>query len=149
MFNDLPKSKGEEYKKVFESYSKGQEGNVNKQELANIFKAINIDASDEEIKEIIKKMDLEGKKQINYEEFLTIINQREKDVDEEEEVLKAFKVFDKEGNGLININELKDIMLSMGNNWSENEINEMFAEADIDMDGYLNYEDFVRTMMSK
>ena len=149
MFNDLPKNKGEEYKKVFESYSKGQEGNVNKQELANIFKAINIDASDEEIKEIIKKMDLENKKEINYEEFLTIINQREKDVDEEEEVLKAFKVFDKEGNGLININELKDIMLSMGNNWSENEINEMFAEADIDMDGYLNYEDFVRTMMSK
>ena len=135
MFNDLPKNKGEEYKKVFESYSKGQEGNVNKQELANIFKAINIDASDEEIKEIIKKMDLEDKKEINYDEFLTIINQREKDVDEEEEVLKAFKVFDKEGNGLININELKDIMLSMGNNWSENEINEMFAEADIDMDG--------------
>ena len=92
MFNDLPKSKGEEYKKVFESYSKGQEGNVNKQELANIFKAINIDASDEEIKEIIKKMDLEDKKEINYDEFLTIINQREKDVDEEEEVLKAFKV---------------------------------------------------------
>ena len=149
MFNDLPKNKGEEYKKVFESYSKGQEGNVNKQELANIFKAINIDASDEEIKEIIKKMDLEDKKEINYDEFLTIINQREKDVDEEEEVLKAFKVFDKDGNGLININELKDIMLSMGNNWSENEINEMFAEADIDMDGYLNYEDFVRTMMSK
>ena len=149
MFNDLPKNKGEEYKKVFESYSKGQEGNVNKQELANIFKAINIDASDEEIKEIIKKMDLEDKKEINYDEFLAIINQREKDVDEEEEVLKAFKVFDKEGNGLININELKDIMLSMGNNWSENEINEMFAEADIDMDGYLNYEDFVRTMMSK
>ena len=149
MFNDLPKNKGEEYKKVFESYSKGQEGNVNKQELANIFKAINIYASDEEIKEIIKKMDLEDKKEINYDEFLTIINQREKDIDEEEEVLKAFKVFDKEGNGLININELKDIMLSMGNNWSENEINEMFAEADIDMDGYLNYEDFVRTMMSK
>ena len=149
MFNDLPKNKGEEYKKVFESYSKGQEGNVNKQELANIFKAINIYASDEEIKEIIKKMDLEDKKEINYDEFLTIINQREKDVDEEKEVLKAFKVFDKEGNGLININELKDIMLNFGNNWSEEELNEMFKEADIDMDGYLNYEEFVRTMLSK
>ena len=149
MFNDLPKNKVEEYKKVFELHSKGQEGNVNTQELANIFKSINIDASDEEIKEIIKKLDLEDKKEINYDEFLTIINQKEKDVDEEEEVLKAFKVFDKDGNGLININELKDIMLNMGNNWSENEINEMLAEADIDMDGYINYEDFVRTMMSK
>ena len=70
-------------------------------------------------------------------------------VDAEEEVLKAFKVFDKEGNGLININELKDIMLNFGNNWSEEELNEMFKEADIDMDGYLNYEEFVRTKMSK
>ena len=149
MFNDLPKNKVEEYKKVFELHSKGKEGNVNTQELANIFKSINIDASDEEIKEIIKKLDLEDKKEINYDEFLTIINQKEKDVDGEEEVLKAFKVFDKDGNGLININELKDIILNMGNNWSENEINEMLAEADIDMDGYINYEDFVRTMMSK
>ena len=92
---------------------------------------------------------LENKKEINYEEFLTIINQKDKDVDEEEEVLKAFKVFDKDGNGLININELKDIMLNFGNNWSEEELNEMFKEADIDMDGYLNYEEFVRTMLSK
>ena len=149
MFNDLPKNKVEEYKKIFELHSKEQEGNVNTKELANIFKAINIDASDEEIKDIIKKIDLEDKKEINYDEFLTIINQREKDVDEEEEVLKAFKVFDKDGNGLININELKDIMLNVGNNWSENEINEMLGEADIDMDGYINYEEFVRTMMSK
>ena len=121
----------------------------NTSELANIFKSINIDASDEEIKEIIGKLDLENKTEINYEEFLSIINQKDKDVDEEEEVLKAFKVFDKEGNGLININELKDIMLNIGNNWSEDELNEMLGEADIDMDGYINYEEFVRTMMSK
>ena len=149
MFNDLPKNKTDEYKKIFNLHSKDQDGNVNTSELANIFKSINIDASDEEIKEIIQKLDLENKKEINYEEFLTIINQKDKDVDEEEEVLKAFKVFDKEGNGLININELKDIMLNFGNNWSEEELNEMFKEADIDMDGYLNYEEFVRTMLSK
>ena len=149
MFNDLPKNKTESYKKVFDMHSKGQEGCINTSDLANIFKSINIDASDEELKEIIKKMDLEEKKEINYEEFLNIINQREKDVDQEEEVIKAFKVFDKDGNGLININELKDIMLNFGNNWSEEELNEMFKEADIDMDGYLNYEEFVRTMLSK
>ena len=149
MFDDLPKNKIDEYKKIFNSHKKDQDGSVNTSELANIFKSINIDASDEEIKEIIGKLDLENKTEINYEEFLSIINQKDKDVDEEEEVLKAFKVFDKEGNGLININELKDIMLNIGNNWSEDELNEMLGEADIDMDGYINYEEFVRTMMSK
>ena len=149
MFDDLPKNKIDEYKKIFNLHSKDQDGSVNTSELANIFKSINIDASDEEIKEIIGKLDLENKTEINYEEFLSIINQKDKDVDEEEEVLKAFKVFDKDGNGLININELKDIMLNIGNNWSEDELNEMLGEADIDMDGYINYEEFVRTMMSK
>ena len=149
MFNDLPKNKTDEYKKVFQIHSNGPDGYVNTSELSNIFKSINIDASDEELKEIIKKLDLEEKKQINYEEFLSLINQGDKDIDEEEEVLNAFKVFDKDGNGLININELKNIMLNIGNNWSENEINELLRDADIDMDGYINYEEFVRTIMSK
>ena len=149
MFIDNQKDKVEEYKKIFKLHSNGENGYINKNDLVTIFKSINIEASDEEIKEIIKQLDLEEKKEINYDEFLSIINQREKDVDEQEEVLKAFKVFDKDGNGLININELKDIMLSIGNNWDENEINEMFADADYDNDGYINYEEFVRTMMSK
>ena len=149
MFNDIPRNKAEEYKKIFTLHSNGQDGYVNASELSKIFKAINIEPSDEELKEIIKKLDLEVKKEINYEEFLSIINQREKDVDLEEEVLNAFKVFDKDGNGLINVNELKNIMMNIGNNWSENEINELLDNADIDMDGFINYEEFVRTMMSK
>ena len=149
MFNDIPKDKTEEYKKIFKLYSNNDDGYINKSELATIFKSINIDASDEEIKEIMKQLDLEEKNKINYDEFLSLINQGEKGFDEQEEVLKAFKVFDKDGNGLINIKELKDIMLSLGNNWDENEINEMLADADYDMDGYINYEEFVRTMMSK
>ena len=149
MFNDIPKYKTEEYKKIFKLYSNGEDGYINKSELATIFKSINIDASDEEIKEIMKQLDLEEKNEINYNEFLSLINQGEKCFDVQEEVLKAFKVFDKDGNGLINIKELKDIMLSVGNNWNENEINEMLADADYDMDGYINYEEFVRSMMSK
>ena len=149
MFDNLPKNKIDEYKKIFNSHSKDQDWSVNTSELANIFKSINIDASDEEIKEIIDKLDLENKTEINYEEFLSIINQKDKDVDEEEEVLKAFKVFDKEGNGLININELKHIMLTVGKNLSEPEINDMLKEADIDGDGYINYEEFVRSLMTK
>ena len=149
MFNDIPKDKTEEYKKIFKLYSTNDDGYINKSELATIFKSTNIDASDEEIKEIMKQLDLEEKNKINYDEFLSLINKGEKDSDEQDEIIKAFKVFDKDGNGLINIKELKDIMLSMGNNWDENELDEMLADADYDMDGYINYEEFVRAMMSK
>ena len=40
-------------------------------------------------------------------------------------------------------------MLSAGNNLSESEINNMLNEADTDMDGYINYEEFIRSILAK
>ena len=149
MFDNLPENKEKEYKIIFEKNDSNKDGNVNSLELANILRAININVSDEEIKQIIEEIDLEGNGEINYEDFVSIVNRREKDVDNVEEVLKAFKVFDKEGNGLININDLKHIMLNVGNNFSETEINDILYEADFDKDGCINYEEFIRSLLTK
>ena len=149
MFDNISENKIKEYKSVFDLNDNNKDGNVTLDELANILKAINISSSDEEIKEIIMELKLEGNDEINFENFVSIVNRRDKDVDNEEEVIKAFKFFDKEGNGLININELKNIMLSVGKNISEEELNDMLKEADIDMDGYINYEEFIRSLLIK
>ena len=149
MFDNISENKIKEYKSVFDLNDNNKDGNVTLVELANILKSINISSSDEEIKEIIMELELEGNDEINFENFVSIVNRRDKDVDNEEEVIKAFKFFDKEGNGLININELKNIMLSVGKNISEEELNDMLKEADIDMDGYINYEEFIRSLLIK
>ena len=149
MFDNISENKIKEYKSIFDLNDNNKDGNVTLDELANILKAINISSSDEEIKEIIMELELEGNDEINFENFVSIVNRRDKDVDNEEEVIKAFKFFDKEGNGLININELKNIMLSVGKNISEEELNDMLKEADIDMDGYINYEEFIRSLLIK
>ena len=149
MFDNISENKIKEYKSVFDLNDNNKDGNVTLDELANILKAINISSSDEEIKEIIMELKLEGNDEINFENFVSIVNRRDKDVDNEEEVIKAFKFFDKEENILININELKNIMLSVGKNISEEELNDMLKEADIDMDGYINYEEFIRSLLIK
>ena len=149
MFDNISENKIKEYKSIFDLNDNNKDGNVTLDELANILKAINISSSDEEIKEIIMELELEGNDEINFENFVSIVNRRDKDADNEEEVIKAFKFFDKEGNGLININELKNIMLSVGKNISEEELNDMLKEADIDMDGYINYEEFIRSLLIK
>ena len=149
MFENISKNKTKEYKKIFEMFDSNKDGFVNSEELSNIFKVLDINVSNEEIKEIIEENELEGNEQINFENFISIVNKRERDFDNEESIIKAFKVFDKEGNGLININELKSIFLNVGNNLSEAEINELLMEADSDMDGFINYEEFIRSLLSK
>ena len=149
MFDNITSNKEKEFKNIFDKYDSNKDGNVNSDELANILKAININVSDEEIKEIIEEIELEGNNEINFENFVSIVNRREKDVDTEEEVLNALKFFDKEGNGLININDLKHIMINVSKNLSEAEIDDMLKEADLDMDGFINYEEFIRSLLTK
>ena len=149
MFDNISSNKEKEFKNIFDKYDSNKDGNVNSDELANILKAININVSDEEIKEIIEEIELEGNNEINFENFISIVNRREKDVDTKEEVLNAFKFFDKEGNGLININDLKYIMINVSKNLSEAEIDDMLKEADLDMDGFINYEEFIRSLLTK
>ena len=105
--------------------------------------------SDEELLELLQEIDLEVNGEINFEKFVSMVNRREYDVDTEEELLNAFKTFDKEGNGLINLNELKHVMLKVGKNLSESEIDEMLKDADIDMDGFINFEEFIRSILTK
>ena len=95
------------------------------------------------------QIDADGSGTIDFPEFLTMMARKMKDTDSEEEILEAFKVFDKDGNGFISAAELRHIMTNLGEKLTDEEVDEMIREADIDGDGQINYEEFVKMMMSK
>ena len=72
-----------------------------------------------------------------------------KDTDSEEELHEAFKVFDKDGNGTISAAQLRHVMTNLGEKLTDEEVDEMIREADVDGDGEVNYEEFVKMMMAK
>ena len=85
---------------------------------------------------------------IDMPEFLNMMAIKMGEANVEEEILEAFKVFDKDGNGLISARELKHVMANMGESLSEDEVEAMIKEADIDGDGSINYTEFF-VMVSK
>merc|ERR1712146_835142 len=86
---------------------------------------------------------------IDFPEFLSLMARRMKDTDAEEELVEAFKVSDRDGNGLISAAELRHVMTNLGEKLTDEEVDEMIREADVDGDGHINYEEFVRMMMAK
>ncbi len=50
------------------------------------------------------------------------------------------KVFDKDGNGFISAAELRHVMTNLGEKLTDEEVDEMIKEADLDGDGMVNYE---------
>ncbi|XP_002124710.2 uncharacterized protein LOC100186502 [Ciona intestinalis] len=59
------------------------------------------------------------------------------------ELEMAFKVFDRDNNGFISRDELRDVLRSMTENPTEEELDEMMREADTDGDGQIDYREFV------
>ncbi len=51
-----------------------------------------------------------------------------------------YRVFDKDGNGLISAAELRHVMTNLGEKLTDEEVEDMMKEADIDGDGQVNYE---------
>ncbi len=45
--------------------------------------------------------------------------------------------------------QLRHVMLNLGERLTEEEVEEMIREADVDGDGSVNYEEFVKMMLAK
>ena len=59
---------------------------------------------------------------------------------QKKEYTQAFEVFDKNKDGMISRQELKTIMRSLGQNPTEDDIEEMLLNVDRDKDGQISYD---------
>ena len=137
-----------ELQDIFDQFDKDKDGKISGKELANAMESMGQNPTDEEINEMMREVDLNRDGKIDFDEFMAIMTKNSPETQTEEEVINAFRVFDKDGKGLISSAELKHIMMTIGDKMTEEEADEMVNEADIDEDGMINYEEFVRMMMA-
>ena len=68
---------------------------------------------------------------------------------EEQEMRQAFRVFDIDGNGLIDAQELRLTMKNLGEDLSAEDVKAMIRAADKNGDGKIDYEEFIKMMYNK
>ena len=149
MVENLSEERITEFKAAFELFDRDRDGAINNKELGTIMRNLGQNPSEEELKEMIKEIDLDGNGVIDFNEFLYLMVKKMNGNDTEEELLEAFKVFDRDGNGYVTSHELRCVMTTLCEETSPEEIEEMIKEADIDGDGQVDYQEFVKMMMSK
>jgi len=66
----------------------------------------------------------------------------------DEDLLEAFLRFDKAHTGVIQNSQLREIMLTMGDVLTEEELDEMLRDADPLERGEVNYENFARELIN-
>lgn len=149
MTENLTEEQIAEFKEAFQIFDKDGDGSITTKELGTVMRSLGQNPSEEELKNMIEDVDADGSGTIDFKEFLGLMARKMKETDTEEELIEAFKVFDKDGNGLISAHELRFVMTTAGEALTDEEIDDLIREADIDGDGYIDYEEFVKMMMSQ
>jgi len=137
-----------ELKDAFALFDKDGDGTISVGELGTVMRTMGQNPTEEELREMIAEVDTDGNSTIEFDEFIKLMSTKmSSDVDQDQEMRDAFKVFDRDGSGSISAKELRHVMANLGEKMTDEEIDEMIREADIDGDGEIDYEEFV-VMMS-
>lgn len=103
-----------EFKEAFSLFDKDGDGTITTKELGTVMRSLGQNPTEAELQDMVNEVDADGNGTIDFPEFLTMMARKMKDTDSAEEIKEAFKVFDKDGNGLISANELRHIMTNLG-----------------------------------
>jgi calmodulin len=149
MNTNVNQDKINEIKEAFQVFDKDSDGFITIKELATVMRSLGHNPTESELQDMIKQYDKDESGTIDFAEFFELMTNKMLESQIEEELIETFRVFDRDGNGLLSGQELKYVMAVVGEILTDQEIDELIKQADIDGDGFINYQEFVKMMTAK
>ena len=131
-------------KEAFSLFDADHDGEITVHELGRVMRNHGLNPTDDELKDMIRNVDKNSNGAIDFNEFIEMMIRRDSKC--EEDVVHAFRVFDRDGDGLISSDELKLTMNNLGEPLTDHEVKSMIEAADLDGDGLINFQEFSRLM---
>ena len=135
---------------AFADIDKNGDGYISKSELSDAIKAVGRKISDKELDEIIKTVDKDGDNQVDFNEFLKLMdgNCFVQSVDSFKEMKDLFSLFDVDNDGFVTEEEISKTMKEFGQKIRKKDIRKMMQEADRNNDGKISFDEFKNMVLN-
>ena len=136
----------QELREAFDLFDADKTGTIDLHELKVLMRALGFDVKKTDVIKMVHEVDPSNVGAVDYEQFLEIMSERYAERDPEEEIKKAFTLFDDDHTGRITLKNMKRVARELGENLSEEELQAMIDEFDRDQDGEISAEEFMYIM---
>ncbi|CAK9437149.1 uncharacterized protein LODBEIA_P15540 [Lodderomyces beijingensis] len=133
-----------EIREAFQLFDMNGDGSLDYHETKVAFRALGFDLTKREVLDIIREYDADDSNLLSYDNFYKTVGEMIIKRDPLDEIRRAFKLFDVDGTGKISLRNLRKISRDLGENLSDEELQAMIDEFDLDEDGEINEEEFIR-----
>jgi len=120
-----------EFKEAFNEFDKDGSGTISTKELLSVMRSMGQNPTEDELLALVMEVDINGDGTIDFEEFLGMMKQKANEADQESDLREAFKIFDRDKDGFIDLKELKTVATMLGSMLTKEEVEEFMREADV------------------
>ncbi|XP_013415117.1 centrin-3 [Lingula anatina] len=143
---ELGEEQKQEIKEAFDLFDTDKDRAIDYHELKVAMRALGFDVKKADVLKVLRDYDREGTGKITFDDFNEVMTDMMLERDPNEEVFKAFKLFDDDDTGKISIRNLRRVARELGENMTDEELRAMIDEFDRDGDGEINEDEFQAIM---
>lgn len=132
----------QEFKEAFNMIDQNRDGFIDKEDLQEMLASLGKNPDDGYLEGMMN----EAPGPINFTMFLTLFGERLQGTDPEDVIKNAFACFDEDNSGIIHEERLRELLTTIGERFSDEDVDEMYREAPIDKNGMFNYLEFTRIL---
>jgi calmodulin len=112
--NDVDPQVIADYKEVFSTFDRDGDGTIDASELGAVMASFGVNPSQAELAKMIEDVDLDNSGDIDFAEFVTMMQGRSNTSNPEDEAESVFFVLDKDKDGVISFADLSAAMVNIG-----------------------------------
>jgi Ca2+-binding EF-hand superfamily protein len=131
------------FKRAFDHRDKDQDGHVNRDEFKAALKLVGIIPTDDEFRAMLEDI---GKESIDLLDFVSVIYYFLRGADSREELIRAFAVFDKAGDGKIPVETAVQILTNLKHPVPREQVDELMQKLDHGNSGKVDYAAMIREL---
>jgi len=131
----------QEFKEAFNMIDQNRDGFIDKEDLHDMLASLGKDPTDD----YLDGMMSQAHGPINFTMFLTLFGERLQGTDPEDVIKNAFGCFDEDNGGFIHEDRLRELLTSIGDRFTDEDVDEMYREAPI-KNNMFDYREFTRIL---
>ncbi|TPP59399.1 20 kDa calcium-binding protein (Antigen SM20) [Fasciola gigantica] len=136
-------------KDVFKRYDKRGQDKISTTDLGPAFRALNLKVKPDTLKAVsYTHLDV-STGFIDFNGFLICFGKSLQEEQDERDLRDAFRVLDKNKRGEIDVEDLRWILKELGDDLTEEEIDDMIRDTDTDGSGFVDFDEFYKLMTSE
>ena len=147
--NELSAEQRDELQDAFDLFDKDGDGTISAKELIVVMRSIGLNSSIEEVQSMMDEIVPENKGEIDFEGFMALMAIKIKETEVEDELKETFKTIDRGNKGYYDIDDLRAMVFKYGDRISEDEIQKMFDEQDVNKNRRITYDEFIAIIKAK